>query len=104
MNDSPVNPPGATSRAISPFCLARNRVESPTPILVAMPSSLVRSTGPGTPSSSGSPMPRSRSRWTQSLITAASKVRLLTIWVACLRLSHIDCTVRSSWMVGWLSG
>ena len=49
-------------------------------------------------------MPRSRTRWTQSLITAASKVRLLTISVACLRLSHIDWTVRSSWIVGWLSG
>ena len=35
---------------------------------------------------------------------AGSKVRLLTMWVACRRLSHIACTVRSSWMVGWDSG
>ena len=26
------------------------------------------------------------------------------MYVACLRLSHIDWTVRSSWIVGWLSG
>ena len=33
---SPVKPPGAASRANVPLCLARNRVDSPTPILVAI--------------------------------------------------------------------
>ena len=37
-------------------------------------------------------------------IVAGSKVRLLTTWVAYRRLSHIDCTVRSSVMVGCDSG
>ncbi len=48
--------------------------------------------------------PRLRSRCTQSRITAGSKVRLLTMCVAYRRLSHIDCTVRSSWIVGCDSG
>ena len=73
---SPVKPPGATRRVISPFCLDRKRVESPTPILVAMPISLVRSTGPGQPEQQRQVMPRSRSRCSQSLTSAGSKVRL----------------------------
>ena len=60
-----MKPPGAASRAKVPLCLARNRVDSPTPILVAIASSLVRSTGPGMPSSSGMVMPRPRIRPTQ---------------------------------------
>ena len=72
----------------------------PTPILVAIATSLARSTGPGRPSSSGIVIPRSRIRRTQARIEAGSKVRLLTTWVAYRRLSHIDCTVRSSVMQG----
>ena len=41
-----------------PLFLARKRVDSPTPILVAIVSSLARSTGPGMPSSSGMVTPR----------------------------------------------
>ena len=99
-----MKPPGAASRANVPLCLARNRVDSPTPIRVAMASSLVRSTGPGMPSSSGIVIPRSRIRRIQPRTTAGSKVRLLTTWVACRRLSHIACTVRSSLIVGCDSG
>ena len=40
----------------------------------------------------------------QLLTAAGSKVRLLTTCVACLRLSHIDWTVTSSWIAGWDSG
>ena len=79
-------------------------MDSPTPILPAMVSSLVRSTGPGTPSSSGMVMPRFRIRLTQLVSTVGSKVRLLTTWVAYRRLSHIDWMVRSSSIVGCDSG
>ena len=104
-NRSPVKPPGAASRANVPLCLARNRVDSPTPILVAIDSSLVRSIGPGHAEQhrhgdAAPPHPvaaRSRS-------AAGSKLRLLTTYVACRRLSHIDCTVRSSLIVGCDSG
>ena len=57
-------------------------MDSPTPIRVAMPSSLVRSTGPGMPTSSGIVTPRLRSLPTQSRTPAGSKVRLLTMCVA----------------------
>ena len=49
-------------------------------------------------------IPRVRIRSTQVRMLSGSKLRLLTTWVACRRLSHIDCTVRSSLMVGWDSG
>ena len=87
-----------------PLFLARNRVDSPTPILVAIVSSLARSIGPGMPSSSGMVIPRPRIRSTHARIASGSKVRLLTTWVACRRLSHIDCTVRSSVILGCVSG
>ena len=65
-------------RANTEAFLARKRDDSPTPILVAIASSLVRSTGPGMPISTESPMPRSRIRSIQRRITLASKHRLLT--------------------------
>ena len=62
-NRSPVKPPGAASRAKVPLCLARNRVDSPTPILVAIAEQLGRARpGPGMPSSSGIVIPRPRIR------------------------------------------
>ena len=99
-----MKPPGAASRVSVPLCLTRNRVESPTPIFVAIASSLVRSMGPGIPSSTGIVIPRVRIRSTQVRMLSGSKFRLLTTWVACRRLSHIDCTVRSSLIVGCDSG
>ena len=79
-------------------------MDSPTPILVAMARSFVRSTGPGSPTSSGRVTPRARILRSQVLSVSGSKVRLLTTWVACRRLSHIACTVRSSWIEGCDSG
>ena len=99
-----MKPPGAASRTNVPLFLVRNRVDSPTPILVAVASSLARSIGPGHAEESGIVTPRGASRVTQVAIAFGSKVRLLTMWVACRRLSHIDCTVRSSLIVGWVSG
>ena len=56
-----------------------NLVDSPTPILAAIVSSLVRSTGPAIPSLIGSVTPRARTRRTQVASTLASKHRLLTM-------------------------
>ena len=49
-------------------------------------------------------MPRERILASQVANILGSKVRLLTTWVAYRRLSHIDWTVRSSWMLGCDSG
>ncbi len=91
-------------RAKTDLFLARKRADSLTPILVAIDSSLVRSTGPGMPISSGMTAPRDLTRLTHVLTTAGSKHRLLTRLVACSRLSHIACTVMSSLIVGCDSG
>ena len=87
-------------RAKTDLFLARNRADSLTPILVAIDSSLVRSTGPARPISRGVAAPRDLTLLIQVLTTAGSKHRLLTRVVACSRLSHIACTVMSSLIVG----
>ena len=100
-----MKPPGAASRVSVRRCLTRNFVDSPTPILVAIAEQLgaVDRTGDAD-AAAACVMPRARIRSSHVDSVAGSKVRLLTTWVAWRRLSHMACTVRSSWIDGWDSG